>query len=199
MFKVIAKTALKTLAVVAALIVLAFGIASLGFPSAMAGAFEKLECYSFATGYASLSYTYSKDVSDLARCAQDSILAENDKNTVKFGDMLISHEEFNAFCGKESERLGHDYLQYICGKTACAKYRTGNKDGAFNTASAAFSKTEGFPENNAFAQLTVEVAVKHDADTAKRIKTALKDVSAEGGYYDAVINILDAIINEGVK
>lgn len=199
MFKVIAKTALKTLAIVIALIVLAFGIASLGFPSAMAGAFEKLGNYSFATGYASLSYSYSKDVADLARCAQDSILAGNDKATVRFGDKLISHEDFSSYCEKESERLGLDYFQFICGNTACAKYRTGNTDGALKTCETALSETEGFPEGNAYARLTVVVAEKNDADTAKLIKTALEGVASGGGTYDTVINILDKIINEGVS
>lgn len=197
MFKVIAKTALKMLAVVAALLVVAFGVASLGFPSAMAGMFEKFGNYSFATGYASLSYTYTKDVADLARCAQDSILAGNDKNTVKFGDKLVAHEDFDAFCAEESERLNLDYSQYICGGIACARYRTGNADGAVELAAAAVLKCGSFPEGNAIVQLTLAVEKKNDRAAAGSIKEIMTTISAEGKTYEAVINTLNRILNEG--
>ena len=43
MFKVIAKTALKTLLAAVIILCLAFGVASLGFPAKMAGFFEQCE------------------------------------------------------------------------------------------------------------------------------------------------------------
>lgn len=197
MFKVIAKTALKTLAVVAAVIAVAFGVASIGFPSAMAGVFEKLGNYSFATGYASLSYTYSKDIADLSRCAQDSILSKNDKNTVKFGDKLIAHEGFYEFCSTESERLKLDYSQYICGGIACAKYRTGDTRGAISLAADAVEKSGGFSEGNAIVQLTLAVEKKGDKAAAEGLLNVITTISAEGKNYEAVINTLNKIINQG--
>ena len=88
MFNVVVKTALKTLLGVIIALLIAFAIASLGFPGSMASLFENWGNYSLATGYASLSYSYSGNAEDLARCFQDSVLAGND------GDIVRSAKSF---------------------------------------------------------------------------------------------------------
>ena len=98
MFKTICKTALKTLLLLAVLVLVAFAVASLGFPSDMAGLCEKSGNYSMAAGYANLSYTYYMDVNDLNRCFLDSVYSRNDSRIIKFGDNLIADEKFAEVC-----------------------------------------------------------------------------------------------------
>lgn len=203
MFKVIFKTALKTLLLVAILALVAFGIASLGFPSEMAELCEKSGNYSLATGYASLSYTYSKDVNDLNRCFIDSVYAKNDGDIIKFGDKLIADEKFEEVCQSNSKTVQTnggtvitiDYRQYVCGNVAAAKYRKGDKNGALETAASAMADVQGFPVNNALAILSLQVIQGRDKDTAvelvKEIEKNHRD--AESDYYNVLVNELTSL------
>lgn len=197
MFKIIAKTALKVLVAVIIALIIAFAVASLGFPKSMAGFFEKQGAYSFAGGYASLQYGYSGKTEDLARCVQDYVLAENDKNTVKFGDKLAAAEDFDGFSESETARLGFDYKQYICGKIACAKYRNGDKDGALVFAKTAVEESGRFAKNNALVQLVLEIYGADDADAARAAKPVLENVphsEDDSEYLLSIIKVLDNII-----
>lgn len=204
MFKVIFKTALKTLIIVAVVVLVAFGIASLGFPSQMAGMCEKSGNYKMATGYASLSYTYSKNVNDLNRCFVDSMYAKNDNDTVKFGDKLIADEKFSEVCesiteitvktGGKEVKIPIDYRQYVCGHVSAAKYRKGKKDEALNTATAAMEGVQGFPKNNALAILSLQVIESGDKDTAAKLITEIESNHvAESDYYNTLIQELTKV------
>lgn len=201
MSKVILKTALKTLLIVAIVVLVAFGVASLGFPSDMASLCEKTGNYSMATGYASLSYTYSKDVKDLNRCFTDSIYAKNDGNIVKFGDQLIGDEKFPEVCesitvikvktDKKEIEIPIDYKQYVYGHTAAAKYRTGNKEQALETAKKAMEGVEDFPANNALAILSLQVIQSGDEGTAKELLNEITSNHQDGSdYYNVLIEEL---------
>ncbi|MDE7330480.1 MAG: hypothetical protein K2N30_05295 [Clostridia bacterium] len=186
MFKVIAKTALKTLLAAVIILCVAFGVASLGFPASMAGFFEKCGNYSFATGYASLSYTYSGKVDDLARCLNDSIMAGNDGNTVHFGNMLLDNGGFNGYCAENN-----GYRQFACGKIAAAKYRQGDKQNALLVAKSAFTEG-GFPVGNALVELMI--TAESDKDMLSAIKTEVGGIVPEDGereYYEMVLDILN--------
>lgn len=201
MFKVILKTALKTLLVVLIVSLVAFGIASLAFPTAMAGLCEKSGNYSMATGYASLSYTYTKDVSDLNRCFTDSVHAKNDNDIVKFGDKLIADEKFPEVCekitvlsfkidGKDIE-VSVDYKQYVCGRVSAAKYRKGNTDEALEVATNAMDGVTGFHKNNAIAILSLQVIESGDKDTAGKLLAEVEKFNDAGNeYYNAFVNEL---------
>lgn len=203
MSKVILKTALKTLLIVAVLALVAFGIASLGFPSEMAGLCERTGNYSMATGYASLSYTYSKNVNDLNRCFVDSVYAKNDNDIVKFGDELISNEKFEEVCENNSKKVttGNgteiiiDYNQYVNGNVAAAKYRKGNGEEALTTAKKAMDGVQGFPKNNALSSLALAVIEKGDADFAKTLLDEIQTNHADDGndYYVAFVNELKKV------
>ena len=207
MSKVILKTALKTLLIVAVVVLVAFGVASLGFPSDMASLCEKSGNYSMATGYASLSYTYSKDVKDLNRCFTDSIYAKNDGNIVKFGDQLIGDEKFSEVCEsitvikvivdkKEIERP-IDYKQYVYGQVAAAKYRMGDKAQAMETAQEAMTEVEGFPANNALAILSLQVIQSGDKGTAKELLNEITSKHQdESDYYNVLISELENLSAE---
>jgi len=197
MFKVIFKTAAKTVLFVAVLALVAFAVASLGFPSEMAGLCEKSGNYSLATGYASLSYTYTGDADDLNRCFLDSVHAKNDSDIIKFGDKLIADEKFKEVCdkitvvkiknGNEEVEVPIDYKQYVCGNVSAAKYRSGKIDEALQTASAAMEGVQGFPKNNALAVLSLQVINRGDKDTAGKLLTEIANhADTENEYYNTL-------------
>lgn len=207
MFKVILKTAIKTLIIVAVLALVAFGIASLGFPSEMAGLCEKSGNYSLATGYASLSYTYSKDVNDLNRCFADSVFAKNDNDVVKFGDMLIAHEKFEEACQTNSKTVTTqggtvitiDYKQYVYGNVSVAKYKLGKKDEALELAKTAMNAedVQGFPKNNALAMLSLQVIESGDKDTAAKLLEEVQTHADESEYYTVLVGELTKLTANG--
>lgn len=189
MFKVIYKTALKALLAVIIALVLAFGVASLAFPQSMASMCEKLGNYSGAVSYASLRYTYTKNVDDLARCADDSILAKSDGKIVKYCGKLVEHEDFDEVCKKKSTEL-LDYRQSVYGNLSAAQYRKGETQTAIQTAVKAMEGVNGFPKNNAFVFLTLEVQKKADKDTAVLILEEIKNYEDQSVTYNAVKNVL---------
>lgn len=196
MTKVVLKTALKTILAVLVVIIIGFTVLSLGFPKTMASFFEDGGSYSFAAGYASLSYSYSGDVADLARCVHDYIAADRDDKVSQFGDDLIKHENFSEYCKSETERLGLDYKQYVCGKIAVSKYKTGDKQGAMKTVDGALTEV-GFPANNAFVQLLLTVKEKNDKDFGDELLVYVKTVTpkdSEAEYYDAIKSILEEFV-----
>jgi len=137
--KVILKTALKTLLGIFIALILAFTVASLGFPRSMAKMFENWEWYAFSTGYYSLAYSYRGDIDDLAKCAENSILDENDSKIIKYCEKLLAHEDFEGLCERKKNMFGEgltfDYKKFITENLAQAKQRKGIAgSGAFATA-----------------------------------------------------------------
>lgn len=82
-----------------------FAILSLGFPGTLCGWCEQLGNYGFAVRYASLYYSYTCDVADLARCAEDSILSENDGDITEYCAKLVDDEEFESYCALRDEEI----------------------------------------------------------------------------------------------
>lgn len=204
MFKVIFKTAVKAVFIVAILALIVFGVLSLGFPGTMADLCERTGNYSMATGYASLNYTYSGNVNDLNRCFADSVYAKNDNDIVKFGDKLCADEKFAEVCeinSKTVETAGGtiveiDYRQYVYGNLACAKYRKGDKEGAVSVANTAMEGVQGFPVNNALAILSLQAIQSADKETAQTLKTEVEKFTpaeAEKEYYDILLNELTKV------
>lgn len=195
MQKIILKTALKTLLGVIIALILAFGIASFGFPQSMAGICAKCGNYRFATSYASLRYTYTKSVDDLDVCAQYSIFSGHDGNIVKFCGKLVDDKGFEGICEKRGDKSG-DYKQFIYGNLSAAQYRRGDKQKAVETAETAMEDVNGFPAGNAFVYLTLAVQKKPDEDIANEILDIVnkKTPTAEQQKtYEAVIGILEGI------
>ncbi len=201
MKKIIAKTALKTLLALLIAAIIAFGVASLGFPAQMATLFENMRAYNFASGYAGLAYVYAENTPNLARCLDDSILAGDNFNVVNYGDKLVQREDFTEYAAKRTQdereklpedlRQSYDYYNIVYGNLACAKYAEGDKDGAMDTANASMEKLEGFPVNNALAALAL--ASREDKPFAERVYTAIKAIeptAEQQNYYNAVITIL---------
>ena len=110
---VIVKTAIKTLIVIIFAVGIAACILCFGFPKTVAGIGEKTGNYSMAVTFASIQYTYTGDIEDLARCAEDSILSENDENIVKYCGKLIEDEGFEEYCAQRSGKLDLGDLKVV--------------------------------------------------------------------------------------
>ena len=89
MNKLILKTALITLATLVLAGLLVFSLWILCAPQTMATSCEKTGNYSFAVTCADLRYKYTKDIKDLARCAEDGIISGKDKHILKYCGMLV--------------------------------------------------------------------------------------------------------------
>lgn len=205
MKNVISKTALKAVLIVIIAAVLAFGVASLGFPQHMATFFEKTGNYKFATGYASLAYTYSGTYENLARCVDDSILSGDNSDIVNFASRMVDNDGFEEFCAARDEAIreslengglqantDYSYKQYVTGNLACSRYALGDADGALETASAAL-EGEGFPPNNALAMLARRAVINGDNDMKIKLRKIIEEIEAapdEAEYHDAVLEFL---------
>lgn len=200
MKNLIPKTALKTILAVLIALVLAFGILSLGFPAQMASICENMGNYTFATGYASLNYTYTGKISDLARCVDDSILSENEADIVSFGDKFIADKQaFRAYCAeREANDSRFSYTQYVLGSLTAAKYARGDRDGAVEVALFAMEGIENFPAPNALGILASRAIEKGDSQTMDELYSeAQKHTPAVGEeeYYNTVLKSLSGYIN----
>lgn len=197
MNKVILKTALKTLLAVIIAFILALLILCFGFPRTMADICRKFGSYSFAASFSSLSYKYYGETDDLYNCANYSILAKNDNDTVNYGkELAFSDEErFKAYCAEHEGAK-----QWILGNLAAAQYRTGDKEGALKTAQASLDGETDFPAGNAVISLTVEVGKAFDKPAATALKELLESANVtpaaeQQKVYEGVTKVLNEVIN----
>ncbi|MDE6597915.1 MAG: hypothetical protein K2K60_04680 [Clostridia bacterium] len=176
MKKLVLKSALFAVAALAIAALLTFSLWILCSPQSMATASERAGNYSFAVTCADLRFKYTKDTSDLARCAEDAILSGKDKHILNYGKKLIARTDFDEVCNAKNEKLSQsqygkytaDYKSYICGNVAAAEYRGGDLQTAIKTAGKANSET-------AFIKLTLEVAKKGTDKEKKELKTAIEN------------------------
>lgn len=189
MNKVILKTALLTLVTLAFAAALVFSLWLLVSPQTMASSCEKTGNYSFAVTCADLRYKYTKNVDDLARCVQDSILAKNDSLIVKYGEPLVADEGFEGLCARKNELVADteygsyaaDYKGYICGSLAAAQYRTDSVDKAVATAE----------KYGSYTKLVIAIYENKDKDAAGKVLTALD------GSDEDLSKLLEQIISQG--
>ena len=196
MNNVVANTALKTILAVIIALFIAFGIAALGFPQHMATMFENMGAYSFATGFSSLRYTYTREIGDLARCVEDSILDGDDSNVASFGGRLLADpDEFDSYSATRTDGVWekYDYRQYILGAIASARYNTGDKEGAIAAVRYALDSVTGFPVPNAAGNLAEALTATTDTDTKAKLYDIVSSRTPEEGqeiYYTSVLKAL---------
>lgn len=181
MNKLIYKTALITLAALAAIAIVVFSLWIVISPQTMAGACEKTGNYSLAVTCADLRYKYTKNTDDLARCAEDSILCGKDKLIIKYGEPLISAKDFPSVCEARDKALegnkggeyvgltGKDvnYNSYIKSHLAAAQYRSGDTDKAIETVKTDVS-------GQSLVKLVIEISEKSDKQAAEKLLNVLK-------------------------
>ena len=170
MKKVIIKSSLITVAAIAAAGILIFSLWILISPQSMATVSEKLGNYSFAVTCADLKYKYSSDTTDLARCAEDSILSGEDKLIIKYCEKLVEKDDFDTLCLKRNEELARtqygtlatDYETYIISNLAVAQYRAGDLKKAVTTA-------ESGKEVTCFKRLVIEIRIYGTAEDRENV------------------------------
>ena len=217
MKSIIIKSALAGLGIAVGCAIIVFAVLSLGFPGTLCGWCEQLGNYGFAVRYASLYYAYTDKIADLGRCADDSILAENDEYITEYCTLLVDHEEFNAYCELRDEEmaesqplLGFSYRQYIYGAVSSAYYRQDSIDIAIgfaiegiepdfertSYAEGASCSIQGFPVNNALGSLCLKVINAGDGDCAKSLLSVLSGVMPEGEVEEAYLQTLTNALEE---
>ncbi|MGN0814351.1 MAG: hypothetical protein ACI4MH_03875 [Candidatus Coproplasma sp.] len=178
MEKIIVKTAVKAALIIVGLLLAAFCVLNLAFPQHVATFTENIGNYTLAVKYASLRYTYTGDVYDLARCVEDSILSEKDEYILQYGEELIESENYAEVVDyKNSQVLSGvmDYDSFLCGKVASSKYVLGDFDGALEIAKKS-NGTQSFKKGNAVAALSVEVRAQRDVQAANKLLGALDGI-----------------------
>lgn len=181
LFKVITKTAFKTILALLLILIIGAAVWFLGFPQSLATIGEKTDNYAFAVPCAALRYSYTKDAEDLARCVEDSIFSGKNSYIIKYGKKLIARGDFDSLCEKkdgELETAGFPagYKQYICGYVAAAMYAQSDLEGAIALAQEANGK-ESFVKNNALAVLSIRVADGGSAEDKQCVLAALGEIN----------------------
>ena len=189
MKNVILKAALITVGAIAAAGILIFSLWILIAPQSMATVSEKVGNYDFAVTCANLKYKYSDDTSDLARCAEDSILSGEDKLIVKYCEKLIEKDDFGELCRRRDEELSRTlfgvyatkYNTYIIGNLAAAQYRGGDLKKAVETA-------ERGEELDCFRKLVIEIILhgtQEDKENVKKYPTRF----GASAYIEGLMNL----------
>lgn len=194
MKNIVIRTALITLGSVIALLVLAFGIASLAFPKNMSEICENMGNPKLAASYAERQYEYTGSTDDLYRCASLYIRIGDRNNTIKYCEKLVGKRDFKECCGANT--------QYIYNNYATALYLSGNGDKAIEIAER--SVEEGFIIPNAYVTLTVEAVGREDVDFGKKLLESFSDSEkvpvpqneTELKYYNAVKTSLEKLTGD---
>ena len=172
----VVKTAVKTLLIVLAVIVVGFVIFNFAFPQHMATFAEKLGNYDMAVWYSSLRYSYTDDTDDLARCLEDAILAENDQKIVEYGDEFFEKDDRVAVMVQLTEDKGIDYLNLFGGHLVSSKYACGDFDGALDLALDFFESTQSLGYECPLTSLVASLVSNKDAVNAPALLEALQSI-----------------------
>lgn len=204
--KLIFKTILLTIGVIAILAVSVFGVVSLLAPVTMMEFTDSLGLKSMSGDYAYQEYRRSENISYLARSFIVAAGLEADRAAESRFEELYVHPQFDTFCAEQDEKIeaaegleGISYRAYLCGLATRVKYRLASSEEEF-TAVLNFAKSEteaSFPQSNPLIALTVEAAGNRD----KAFCTRLRDVLTDGTYTENsdlqyIIAILEGVINE---
>lgn len=191
MKKIVIKTALITLGSAIALLVLAFGIASLAFPKNMSEICENMGNPKLAASYAERQYDYTGSTEDLYRCARLYIRVGDRENTIKYCEKLVEKSDFKKCCGNN--------VQYVYGNYATALYLSGKDDDAIKIAEK--SVEDGFVIGNAYVNLTLQADAKEDKEFGEKLLSSLKKIGepqneAQLKDYNAVKTILENLTGD---
>lgn len=203
MQKLVVKTAVKTVLILLGIIIGFFAIFNFSFPQHMATAMESIGNYDMAVKYANLRYFYTKNCYDLARCFDDSVLADDDENVVLYGEKLINNVEYSNVCDYKN-RLFNGYFDYNHKVKSCltvSYYNIGQTDKAIDMA-CEDNGTTSFEKGNSIIVLSSKIYNKHDAIAAEklllRIENNVTPVGAEQeGDFNYVIQKLRSTVSEG--
>ena len=196
MQKLVVKTAVKTVLILLGIIVGAFAIFNFAFPQHMATAMESVGSYDMAVKYANLYYIYTGDSFDLARCYDDSVLAEDDESIIYYAEKLIKDSNYQKVCKQRDElynkmyqeQLGKnfDYNLRVRSTLAVSYYNEalkleGNERQDYTQKAIDFaSEANGvnrFPYGNPLMTLSIKIVKNSDKSAAQIMLTVLEGVT----------------------
>lgn len=180
MQRVVVKTAVKTVLILLGIVVGAFAVFNIAFPQYMASAMESIGSYDMAVKYANLRYVYTGDSYDLARCFDDSVLADDNASIVEYGEKLIASEEYPDICLKRDAQFGghFSYESSVNSSLAAAYFYTGQVDKAIEFA-LEDNGTASFAYGNTLMVLAYKIRNSGDAVAAAKMLVVLEEVTAE--------------------
>lgn len=201
MEKLVVKTAVKTVLIILGIFVAVFAIFNFAFPQHMASATESLGNYDLAVKYASLRYYYTKDVDDLARCFDDSVLLGNDEYILEYGQNLVEHKEYDEVCKRKNAQYGggFDYDYRVSSKLAISLYNTGKTEEGINYAVKAMKDKDGnitsFPYGNPLISLAARISSDNSKAAANIMLLVLKDVQGSSSEEETYLVQVTATMN----
>lgn len=201
--KLIAKTALVTLACILALALLLFGVFSLFFPSVMVSVTNGLGMDSACASYSISVYKHTKDVGDLAVAVERNYYAEKYGDAAEYGSILINSEQFSDYCsavdeknggvqGSASSRIEGTSAQYFIGIVAVSQYREGIS-AAIDTAFGALGNN-AFEKGNAVVFLSSVAMASEDREFCSEILSRLSSLHPTGedaAYFETFAQSLE--------
>lgn len=205
MKNLISGTAIKTFLAVIIVLALTYVGVSFWLPGPMASLYEDMGSYSIAVRYASLAYTYSGGQEDLARCVDDSILADSNADVIRFAEQLVEREDFEDYCLRRDQEMNYkleaagieygeySYRQFVIGNLACAYFSEGDAGKAVEWADSGMRGVEGFPANNAYAMLASRAVTAGDGQTCQTLLEHVRQIAplpAQQEYYSSVLSLL---------
>lgn len=198
MQRLIVKTAVKTVLILLGIVIAVFAIFNFAFPQHMATAMETLGNYGMAVKYANLRYVYTNDSMDLARCYDDSVLAEDDGAIIYYAEKLIDDFYYDHVCAVRngtyndmySDQFGFnfDYDLRVRSTLSASYYNeavklNGSERVEYTQKAVDFALqangTNRFPYGNALMVLAISVTNQNDSVAANMMLVALDGVTTE--------------------
>ena len=179
--KIVIKSILTTLAAIVVLFAFMLGALMGLYPATMMELTYKLGMDDASIHYAERAYGWhGEDEYFMAYGMEVAIGMGNYEKIDVCGETLISDENFEEYCARETARLPEGvemtYDQYVYGQVCVAKYKQGKNAEAVERA---FALTKGFPKNNAILAILYTALVNEDAETVAMIKTQMDKVETD--------------------
>ena len=176
--KIVIKSILTTLAAIILLFAFMLGALMGLYPATMMELTYKLGMDEASIHYAERAYGWhGEDEYFMAYGMEVAIGMGNYEKIDVCGETLISDENFEEYCARETARLPEGvemtYDQYVYGQVCVAKYKQGKNVEAVEKA---FAWTKGFPKNNAVVAVLYTALVEGNTETVAMIKTKMDEV-----------------------
>lgn len=192
----VVKTAVKTLLIVLAVLVVAFVIFNFAFPQHMASFAEKIGNYDMAVRYASLRYSYTGDTDDLARCFEDAILADDNELIIEYGDQFFEKDDHAQVMVNLSLDREIDYYDLFGGGLTRARYETDNFSGALELALDLYDDTKSLTYSCPLTSLAASVVNNNDTQNAPALLDALEGISPTNDGGEEILSSLVGSLGE---
>lgn len=143
-----------------------------------------------ALKYASLRYTYTGDVYDLARCVEDAILSGDENSIVQYGNEFYSRDDCDETLEALEAESGINYAFLFGSSLSKARYATGDFDGALSLAVELNGGSDTFEYGCPLMSLAASVISNRDAANGSAMAETLSALNLTDGNQIANRNTL---------